>query len=113
MSTETNPFEAVRIVMFENLGRVENATKNYLDLMQKAMLSMPNANETQVKAFKAYLDRQVAANQTLINRLLRAKDLQEAVQLQIEYFQTQMRAAVNDAMQLGESVKSASKRAAG
>jgi hypothetical protein len=113
MSTESNPFEAVQTIMSDNLGKIEDATKNYLDLMQKAMLSVPNANEAQVNAFKAYLERQVAANQAFVSRLLRAKDFQEAVQIQVEYLQSQMRAAVGDAMQLRESITSSSKRAAG
>ena len=60
---------------------------------------MPNANEDQVTAFRTYIDRQVAANQAFVSKLLGAKDIQEAVQIQVEHFQSQMKAAVNDAMQ--------------
>jgi hypothetical protein len=107
-----NPFDAVRSMMEENLAKVGSATKNYLDLLQKSMLSVPNANEDQITAFRAYIERQVAANQAFVGKLVRAKDIQEAVQIQVEYFQSQMRTSVNDAMQLTEKMTASSKRSA-
>jgi len=108
-----NPFDAVRSMMEDNLAKVGSATKSYLDLMQKSMLSVPNANEDQINAFRAYIERQVAANQAFVSKLLGAKDIQEAVQIQVEYFQSQMRTAVNDAMQLTHKMAASSKRSAG
>ena len=108
-----NPFDAVRSMMEDNLQKVGSATKNYLDLLQKSMLTVPNANEDQVSAFRAYIERQVAANQAFVSKLLGAKDIQEAVQIQVEYFQSQMRAAVNDAMQLTDKIATPSKGSAG
>jgi hypothetical protein len=35
-----NPFDAVRSMMEDNLAKVGSATKSYLDLMQKSMLSV-------------------------------------------------------------------------
>ena len=55
----------------------------------------------------------VADNQAFVSKLLRAKDIQEALQIQVEYFQSQMRTSVNDAMQLSEKMTAASKRSAG
>jgi hypothetical protein len=107
-----NPFDAVRSMMEDNLAKVGSATKNYLDLLQKSMLTVPNANEDQVNAFRAYIDRQMAANQVFVSKLLGAKDLQGAVQIQVEYFQSQMKAAVNDAMQLTDKMAASSKTSA-
>jgi len=107
-----NPFDAVRSMMEENLAKVGSATKNYLDLLQKSMLSVPNANEDQINAFRTYIDRQVAANQAFVTKLVGAKDIQEAMQIQVEYFQSQMRTSVNDAMQLTEKMTASSKRSA-
>ena len=108
-----NPFDAVRSMMEDNLAKVGSATKNYLDLLQKSMLNVPNANEDQVNAFRAYIGRQVAANQAFVSKLLGAKNIQEAMQIQVEYFQSQMRTAVNDAMQLTDKMAASSKRSAG
>jgi hypothetical protein len=86
---------------------------NYLDLLQNRMLSVPNANEDQINAFRAYIERQVAANQAFVSKLLRAKDIQEAMQIQVEYFQSQMRTFANDAMQLTDKMAASAKRSAG
>jgi hypothetical protein len=64
-------------------------------------------------ALELYIDRQVAANQAFVSKLLGATDLQGAVQIQIECFQSQMKAAVNDAMQLTDKMTASSKRSAG
>ena len=108
-----NPFDAVRSMMEDNLQQVGNATKTYLDLLQKSMLAVPNANEDQVSAFRAYIERQVAANQAFVGKLVRAKDIQEAVQIQVEYFQSQMRATVNDAMQVTDKITTPPEPSAG
>jgi hypothetical protein len=108
-----NPFDAVRSMMEDNLQQVGNATKTYLDLLQKSMLAVPNANEDQISAFRAYIERQVAANQAFVGKLVRAKDIQEAVQIQVEYFQSQMRNSVNDAMQLTDKIAASAKPSAG
>ena len=108
-----NPFDAVRSMMEDNLAKVGSATKSYLDLLQKSMLSVPNANEDQINALRAYIERQVAANQAFVAKLLHAKDIPEAMQIQVDYFQSQMRTSVNDAMQLSEKVTASTKRSTG
>jgi hypothetical protein len=55
----------------------------------------------------------VAANQAFVSKLLGAKDIQEAVQIQVEYFQSQMRNSVNDAMQLTDKIAASAKPSAG
>jgi len=107
-----NPFDSIRSMMEDNLAKVGSATKSYLDLLQKSMLSMPSANEDQVKSFRAYIDPQLAANQAFVTRLLHAKGIPEAVQIQVEYFQSQMRTSVNDATQLAEKATAPSKPSA-
>ena len=77
------------------------------------MLAVPNANEDQINAFRAYIERQVAANQAFVSKPVRAKDIQEAVQIQVEHFQSQMRTSVNDAMQLTDKIAASSRRSAG
>src|SRR6516162_4348843 len=101
MGDETNPFEAVRAMMLQNLERMQNATQSYLDTIEKAMRGFPGANEDQITNFKAYLDRQVAANRDFLEKLLHAKDFQEAFRIQVEHLQSQLRVAAEDASQIG------------
>jgi hypothetical protein len=109
MGDEANPFEAVRAMMLENLAKVQGATQNYIDTIEKAMRGFPGANEDQITTFKAYLERQVAANRDFVEKLLRAKDFQEAFRIQVEYFQSQLKAAAEDASQIGTKIASSFK----
>jgi hypothetical protein len=88
-------------MMIDMLERSRSATQGYLDLFDTTMRQFPNAKEDQVGAFKAYIERQVAANHGFVDKLLRAKDFQEAFHIQVEYLQSQMKAAAEDATQFG------------
>ena len=74
--------------MLENLEKVGGATQSYIDMVERTMRAFPGANEEQIGTFKAYIERQVAANRDFGEKLLRAKDFQEAFRIQVEYFQT-------------------------
>ena len=106
MADTANPFEAVRAMMLENLERLQSATQSYMDTVEKAMRGIPGASEDQITTFKAYVDRKVAANRDFMEKLLRAKDFQEAFRVQVEYFQSQLKAAAEDAQQIGTKMAS-------
>ena len=101
MADAANPFEAVQAMMLENLAKMQGATQNYIDTIEKAMRGFPGANEDQITTFKAYVERKVAANRDFVEKLLRAKDFQEAFRIQVEHFQSQLRVAAEDASQIG------------
>lgn len=97
MAADKNPLEAVRAMMIDTLEKSRSATRSYLDLFETTMRNFPNANEGQVGEFKAYIERQVAANHAFVDKLLRAKDFQEAFRIQAEHFQFQLKSAAEDA----------------
>jgi hypothetical protein len=101
VEADKNPLEAVRTMMIETLEKSRSATQNYLDLIDKTMRGFPNANAQQLGDFKSYIEKQVATNHSFADKLLRAKDFQEAFRIQAEYFQSQLKAATEDATQLG------------
>ena len=109
MADAANPFEAIQAMMLENLERVQSATQSYMDTFEKAMRGVPGANDDQITTFKAYVERKVAANRDFVEKLLRAKDFQEAFRIQVEYFQSQLKAASEDAHQLGAKMASSLK----
>ena len=113
MAEAANPFEAVRSMMLENLEKVQSATQSYIDTVEKAMRGFPGANQDQITSFKAFLDRKVAANRDFVEKLLRAKDFQEAIRIEVEYFQSQLKAAAEDASQIGSKMASALNRSTG
>ena len=79
------------------------------DTVEKAMRGIPGANESQITTFKAYVERKVAANRDFIEKLLRSKDFQEAFRIQVEYFQSQLKSAFEDAQQIGTKMASSFK----
>ena len=101
MADAANPFEAVQAMMLENFEKMQNVTQSYIDTVDKAMRGIPGANESQITTFKAYVERKVAANRDFVEKLLRAKDFQEAFRIQVEYFQSQLKSATEDAHQIG------------
>src|SRR3974377_1868958 len=111
MADAANPFEAVQAMMLENLERVQKATQSYIDTFEKAMRGVPGANDDQITTFKAYVERKVAANRDFVEKLLHAKDFQEVFRIQVEYFQSQLKAASEDAHQLGTKLASSFKPA--
>ena len=90
METEKNPFEAVRAMMLENLERVGLATQTCIDMVERTMRNVPGANQEQIRTFMEYTERQVAANRDFCEKLLRAKDFQDAFRIQVEYFRSQL-----------------------
>ena len=109
MGDEANPFEAIQAMMLDNLAKVQGAAQGYIDTIEKVMRGFPGANEDQITTFKVYLERQVAANRDFVEKLLRAKDFQEAFRIQVEYFQAQLKAAAEDASQIGTKMASSFK----
>ena len=110
METQKTPLEAVRALMIENLEKSRSATQSYVDLIEKTMRSFPSANDQQISAFKGYVERQVAANHGFVDKLLHAKNLPEALQIEVEYFQSQLSAALEEATQVGAKMTSMFKR---
>jgi hypothetical protein len=113
MGEPANPFEAVQAMMLENLEKVQSATQSYMDTVEKTMRGFPGANDEQIATFKAYIERKVAANRDFVERLLRARDFQEAVRIQVEYLQSQLKAAAEDASQIGTKIASSFNRSTG
>ena len=104
MEAEKNPFDAIRAMMLENLERVGIATQTYIDMVERTMRNVPGANQQQIGTFKEYIERQVATNRDFMERLLRAQDFQEAFRIQVEYFQSRLRAAAEEASQIGARI---------
>jgi hypothetical protein len=104
MADEKNPFEAVQALMLENLEKMQGVSQSYLDMFEKAMQGFPGANQERIADFKTYLERQVAANREFLEKLLHAKDFQEAFRIQVEHFQSQLKAVAEDARKFGAQI---------
>jgi hypothetical protein len=101
MADNEGPSDAMRSVMASNLEQARLAMTNYFQFVEKSMSASPLGATDQAKTFRRYVERTVAANFELSDRLLRAEDFQDIVRIQAEFFQAQLRALTEQAKDLG------------
>jgi hypothetical protein len=92
MTDNKSPPDAVRSVMARNLEEARLAMSNYFQFVEKSMSASPLGATDQARTFRSYVERTVAANFELSDRLLHAEDFQDIVRIQAEFFQAQLRA---------------------
>ena len=107
MSDTNLPADKIRTMLAEANERLRKASADYFELLEKGLSSsqLPVAN--QAKQFCGYMQRNVTATFDLGDRLIQAKDMQDAVKIQSEFFQDQMRSLTDHAKSMGESVMKA------
>lgn len=96
-----------RSVMANNLEQARSAMTNYFQFVEKSMSASPLSTTDQTKTFRNYVERSVAASFELSDKLLRAKDFQDVVRIQTEFFQTQLRALTERSKDPGEAATKA------
>lgn len=99
-----------RAMLTETLGRLRKASEEYFGLLEKGLSSSPLPIADQAKQFCDFMQRNVTATFDLGEKLTQAKDMQDAIKLQSEFFQDQMRALTDQGRSMG---KSAMRAAAG
>jgi phasin len=103
MSDANLPADKVRTMLAEANGRLRKASAEYFDLLEKGLSSSQLPVADQAKQYCGYLQRNVTATFDLGDKLIQAKDMQEAAKVQSEFFQDQMRSLTDHARNLGES----------
>jgi len=76
-------------------------------LLEKGLSSSPLPIADQAKQFCNFMQRNVTATFDLGDKLSQAKDMQEALKVQSEFFQDQMRTMTDQARSMGESAMKA------
>jgi hypothetical protein len=92
MAESEAPADQMRTVMAKNLEQAHGAIANYFQFIEKSISASPLGTTAQAKTFRSYVERSVAASFGLSDKLLRAKDLQDVLRIQTEFFQTQLEA---------------------
>ena len=90
MAENQKPADLARSMMTKNLEQAHEAIANYFRLVEKSISALPLGAADQTKTFRNYVERSVAASFGLSDQLLRAKDLQDVLRIQTEFFQTQL-----------------------
>ena len=105
---DANPTaENVRAMLTESNERLRKASAEYFALLEKSLASSPLPVADQAKQFCDHLKRNVAATFDLGDRLVQARDVQDALRIQTEFFQDQMRALTDQSRMMGESAMKA------
>jgi len=105
MPETTMSADGVRAMLTENLGKIRKASAEYFQLLEKGSSQLPIGD--QAKQFTDLLQRNVMASFDLCDKLIQAKDVQDAMRIQSELFQAQTRAMTDQAKGMGESAMKA------
>ena len=107
MAEPTMSAESVKAMLTENLARVRKASIDYFDMLEKSLTSSHLPVAEQAKPFCDYMRRQVTASYDLCDKLIQARDVQDTMRIQSEFFQEQMRALTEQAKSVGETAMKA------
>lgn len=99
--------ENVRATLTETLGRLRKANADYFEQLQKGLSSSPLPIANQAKEFCNFMQSNVTATFDLGDKLVQAKDVQDVLKLQSEFFQGQIRALTDRAKNMGETAMKA------
>ena len=103
MSDANLSADKIRTMLAEANGRLRKASAEYFDLLEKGLSSSQLPVADQAKQYCSYLQRNVTATFDLGDKLIQARDVQEAAKVQSEFFQDQMRSLTDHAKSMGES----------
>jgi phasin len=104
---DINSSENVRAMLIEANGRLRKAGEEYFELLEKGLTSSPLPIAEQAKQFCNYMHRNVTATFDLGDKLIQAKDMQDALRVQSEFVKEQMRTLTDQAKSMGESAMKA------
>jgi len=110
MAKDEKPLEGVSAIAGETMKQARGAMENYLDFFQKTMSASPWAGTELNKKVAECAQQNVNSAFEFAQMLTQAKDLQDVVRIQTEFFQTQMKLLTEQAKDLSET---ATKAAAG
>jgi hypothetical protein len=87
----------------QTIDLARRAMQNYLDFFQRSMFASPWAQTDLNKKIQSYAGKNLATTFEFAHKLTKAKDLQDLVQIQTEFMQTQMKAISEQAKDIGET----------
>ena len=103
MAEQPMSAENIRSMLADNLDRLRKASADYFQMLEKNVGSAQLPLGGQAKQYFDLMQRNVTATFDLCDKLISAKDVQESMKIQSEFFQDQMRALTDQARTLGES----------
>ena len=107
MAEQSINAENVRTMLADNLNRIRKANEEYFQMLEKNLASAQLPIGGQARQYFELMQRNVTATFDLCDKLIKAKDVQDSMKIQSEFFQDQMRAMTDQARSMGESTMKA------
>ena len=104
--------DSVRELAEKTVGQAERAFDAFLSAAQQSVAMIPSPANEMSKKTLAHTEQNMKAAFEYARKLAHAKDIQEVMQIQSEFFKSQFAAAGEQMKQMGADAVSASKSAA-
>ncbi len=105
---DTNPSaENVKGMLTEAVGRLRKASADYFELLEKSLASSPPPIADHARQLCEFMQRNTTATFDFGDKLIQAKDVQDALKVQSEFFQAQMQALSDQTRSIGQSAMKA------
>jgi hypothetical protein len=109
LAENETPTGQARSLIAKNLEQAHGAIADYFQLVEKTISASSLGTTDQTKTFRNCVEQSVAASFGLSDKLLRAKDFQDVLRIQTEFFQTQLKALTEQSKDIcGTATKAAS-----
>jgi hypothetical protein len=103
MAKERTKGEELSAIGKQTMAHAYSAMDYYFDHLKKTVASVPSGGTEFGEKVKAYAEKNVAATQEFVRDLSYARDLQDMVQIQMEFMRAQLEAFGEQAKGLGEA----------
>src|ERR1700687_6208997 len=107
MAKDTKSSEDLGATAGQTIEQARGAMEDYLDFFQKSMSASPWAATELNKKMADYAQQNVATAFGFAQKLTQAKDLQDAVRIQTEFLQTQLKSLTEQAKDLSATATKA------
>ncbi len=103
MDEGKTPFQDVSAMMSQGVEQARRAMETYLQDFQKNMSASPWASSELNRKLTGYAQKNVATAFEFAQKLSLAKDIQDAVRIQTDFFQTQLKSLTEQAKDFSET----------
>jgi len=107
MVDQNMPAENVRAMLTENLDKLRKASTDYFAMLEKGLTSAQLPGAEHAALYCDQMQRNVMGTFDLCDKLIQAKDVQDSMKIQSEFFQAQMRSLTDQAKSFGDSAMKA------
>lgn len=102
MPSDKEPFEDLSAIAAQTMEKTRGAVDNYFNFLQKTMSSYPWSGSELADKLKGFVEQNIGASHEYMRKLSQARNVQDVIQIQTEFMQTQLSSFAEQAQKLGE-----------